>query len=36
MPLDSYKKKLVGLALELIEVQMILYIVCCFKFNEKS
>ena len=36
MPLGPYKKKLVGLASELIEVQTVLYIVHYFKFNKES
>ena len=36
MPSGPYKKKLVGSALELIEVWMVLYIAHCFRFNEGS
>ena len=36
MPLGPCKKKLVGLALELIEVQTVSYIACYSKFNEGS
>ena len=36
MPSGPYKKKLISLVLELIEVQMVLYIVHCSKFNKES